>query len=127
MIGGRGKAREKLPHNLTAAAAGVSLSVESRRGSEALGASVGAGGGRRCCYLQQTFLSNNLEQMGEPGYRCAEAPSAAPRPPQPLPWARGGKTRQQSLPESFSPDKNGEGDHLCLHEVEAQRDMNKFH
>jgi len=40
------------------------LSAESRRGSEALGASVGAGGGRHRCYLQQTFLSNNLEQMG---------------------------------------------------------------
>lgn len=58
------KPRQKLPHNLAAAAAGASLSVESTRGSAALGAGVGAGGGRRHCYLQQTFLSNNLEQMG---------------------------------------------------------------
>lgn len=45
------KPRQKLPHNLAAAAAGASLSVESTRGSAALGAGVGAGGGRRHCYL----------------------------------------------------------------------------
>lgn len=99
---GGGKSERKLPRN--PAAAGASRSVESRRESRALGAGVGAGGGRCCCYLQQAFLSNNLEQMeGRVPLRRAStsSPPASPASPR----AGGGEATQQILPESFSPEK----------------------
>lgn len=99
--GGR-KVREKLPHY--PAASGASWPVESRRESGALGAGVGAGGGRCCCYLQQTFLSNNLEQM-EGRVPLSRASISSPSASSASPRAWGGEATQQILPESFSPDK----------------------
>lgn len=99
---GGGKVREKLSHD--PAASGASQAVESRRESRALGAAVGAGGGRCCCYLQQTFLSNNLEQI-EGWVPLLRASISSPSAPSTSPRAGGGEAAQQILPESFSPDK----------------------
>lgn len=115
--GGGGKVRIKLPHD--PAASGASQPVESRRESGALGAGVGAGGGRCCCYLQQTFLSNNLEQM-EGRVPLLRASISSPSASSASPHAGGGEATQQILPESFSPDKRkGQGDPFDSCQFEA--------